>query len=110
MIMNEHDVDDILELTQRQFPEFERYAQYLVEWKDTINSNSDGWAYWKSGRGAADKLAGLLDQVKMSAFGRAELPTEDQLKKALTPIKAAATRHGLPAPELQEPSSSMSMR
>lgn len=110
MIMNEYDVDEILDLTQRQFPQYERYAQFLADWKDTVNSNSDGWAYWKAGRGAADNLSSLLNQVKMSMFGRAELPTEDQLIKALAPIKAAATRHNLPAPELQEPSSSMSMR
>lgn len=110
MIMNEYDVDEVLDITQRQFPEFERYAQFLVDWKDTINNNSDGWAYWKAGRGAADKLSGLLNQVKMATFGRGELPTEDQLKKALSPIRAAATKYKLPAPELQDPSSSLSMR
>jgi hypothetical protein len=110
MIMNEYDVDEILDITQRQFPQFEPYAQFLHDWKETINSNSDGWAYWKAGRGAADKLAGLLDQVKMSMFGRGELPTEAQLRKALTPIRSAATRHNLPVPELREPGSSFSMR
>jgi hypothetical protein len=110
MFMNEYEVDEILDLTQRQFPQFEPYAQFLYDWKETINNNSDGWAYWKAGRGAADKLVALLNDVKMSTFGRAKLPTEAQLKKALTPIRSAATRHGLPAPELQEASTAPSMR
>lgn len=110
MIMNEYDVDEILDITRQRFPEFEPYAQFLYDWKETINNNSDGWAYWKSGRGAADKLANLLNGVKLSQFGRGEIPTEDQLRKSLAPIRAAATRHGLPAPELQESSSTPSMR
>ncbi len=110
MIMNEYDVDEILDITRQRFPQFEPYAQFLYDWKETINNNSDGWAYWKAGRGAADKLSGLLNQVKMSMFGRGELPTEEQLRKSLSPIRAAATRHGLPAPELQDASSAPSMR
>lgn len=110
MFMNEYEVDEILDLTKRRYPQYEPFAQYLHDWKETINNNSDGWAYWKAGRGAADKLCTLLEQVKMAELGRAELPSESLFARAMTPIKAAATRHGLQAPELQDPTSSMSMR
>ncbi|MNU37072.1 hypothetical protein D3C71_257220 [compost metagenome] len=110
MFINEYEVDEILDITRTHFPEIEPYAQFLYDWKETINNNSDGWAYWKAGRGAADKLATLLNGAKMSAYGRGEVPTVEQLKKSLTPIRAAATRHGLPAPELHEASSTPSMR
>jgi hypothetical protein len=110
MFMNEYEVDEVLDITRNRHPELEPYAQFLYDWKETINTNSDGWAYWKAGRGAADKLVNLLNGVKMAAYGRGELPTVEQLRKSLAPIRAAATRHGLPAPELHEACSTPSMR
>lgn len=110
MFLNEYDIDEVLDITRQRFPEFEKYAQFLYDWKETINNNSDGWAYWKAGRGAADKLAGHLSSLKMSLFGRGEIPTDEQFRKSLAPIRAAATKHGLPAPELRDPFSAPSMR
>lgn len=110
MTLNEYDIDEILDITRHDYPEIEPYAQFLYDWKEAVNSNSDGWPYWKAGRNAADKLADLLEGVKTARFGRGTIPTEAQLKKALTPIRAAATRHNLTAPELKEPGSAPSMR
>lgn len=110
MFMNEYEVDEIVDITRTHFPDIAPYAQFLHDWKETINDNSDGWAYWKAGRGAADKLATLLNGAKMSAYGRGEVPTVEQLRKSLAPIRSVATKHGLPAPELQDPSSTPSMR
>lgn len=102
MRMNEHDIDHALDVLRERAPEAAPFAKYLSDWKDTINSNSDGWAYWKAGRGAADKLSVLVEQAMFVARGRGgPMPTADQFKRSLSPIKAAATRHGLTAPTLE---------
>lgn len=101
MWMNEYEIDEVLDTTRRFFPELAPYAQYLSDWRDTVNDNTDGWAYWRSGTRCADKLSGLLSDLKRCAIESREPADEAQFKKALTPIKTAATKYKLPAPELQ---------
>ena len=100
MWMNEHDIDDMVDLTAQHAPQFERYARYLADWKDVVNSNSDGWPYWKAGSACAAKLSAALQDVRDSLRNGTPMPSEAVFKKALSPIKAAATRHGLEVPEL----------
>lgn len=102
MWMNESEIDHALEIARAETPHLAPYVQYLSDWRDTVNQNSDGWAYWKAGAKCADKLSDLANGIRMSLMHRGNMPTEAEFRKALTPIKATATRHGLPAPTLQE--------
>lgn len=104
MWINEIEIDEALETVQRHAPEYFPYVKYLSDWRDIINRNSDGWAYWRGGTRPAGKLMELTSQLMNSIRGyggiRTERPGIKEFQKALTPIKSAATRHKLPAPIL----------
>lgn len=107
MWMNEDEIDRALAITREHAPQFAPYAQFLSDWRDTVNSNSDGWPFWKAGANCAEKLqtaiSKIVEHVVLSgSFPRPELPTEEELKKSLAPIRALATRHKLTVPELQQ--------
>lgn len=107
MWMNTYDIDDAVEIIARRAPQFSKYAKFLADWRDTVNANSDGWAHWKGGTKPADTLSALLkavvDHVRTGQFGRSKpLPTDAQFRKALAPIRAAATKHNLTAPTLAQ--------
>jgi hypothetical protein len=104
MWMNEGEIGEALEVVGRHASEYLPYVKYLSDWRDTVNRNSDGWAYWRGGTKPASKLMELISQLMSSIRGwggvRAERPTIKEFQKALTPIKSAATRHKLPPPIL----------
>jgi hypothetical protein len=102
--MNEYEVDRAKATIDERAPEIAPYAQYLRDWVDVVNSNSDGWPYWKAGSRCAGKLQELLERaVKAIRDGRDEdMPSEAELRRSLAPIKSLATKKGLRAPELQE--------
>jgi hypothetical protein len=102
MWMNEGDIEQMLDFTRYDAPEFAPYAQYLSDWKDVVNANSDGWPYWKGGSAAASKLMDALQKLMNSRRYGDEVPDEDVFKKALSPIKACATRQKWEAPTLQD--------
>lgn len=102
MLLNEHEIDRLTDILGREAPEVAPYARYLSAWVGIVNSNSDGWAYWRAGSNCARKLSELLNQAMSAVLGRGEMPSEGDLKKSLSPIKAAATRFKLPAPELED--------
>ena len=102
MFMNEYEIQEALDIVKSHAPEIAPYAQYLHDWVGVINQNSDGWPYWRAGRAAADKLGDAVQKAVNAIRGRGEMPTEKELKAGLIPIKSAATRHNLPAPEFKE--------
>ena len=89
---------DIAIATQRNadHPVLSRATAFLVEFRDEVNSHSDGWPYWSAPLKAARKLMELV---------QSDDATEDQLIAALSPIKAFYTRRGNAAgmkfPEVQ---------
>jgi hypothetical protein len=99
MWMNEGDIEQMLDFTRYDAPEFAPYAQYLSDWKDVVNAGSDGWAYWKAGSGAAGKLMDALQALQNSHRYGDEAPDEDVFRKSLSPIRSCATKHRLQAPE-----------
>lgn len=109
MWMNEGEIDQMVEFTKYDAQEYAPYAQYLSDWRDIVNENSDGWPYWKIGAGAATKLMEALQALQDSHRFRGEAPDDAQFRKALTPIKSFATRRGLPSPELQPAQPGMRM-
>lgn len=108
--LNEHDIEHALEVLPRYAPEVVPYARYLNDFKDAINACSDGWAYWRAGTRCADKLGDLVQKSMDAARERRPMPSKAEFDKALTPIKAACSRHKeLKVPTLvldEEPSAS----
>lgn len=102
MWMNEYEIDRSLSILEQNAPEIAPYAKYLSDWRHVVNSNSDGWAFWKAGASCASKLSALVSQAVDSLRGRGEMPTAEELRKSLPPIKSAATRFKLEAPILED--------
>lgn len=95
MFMNSMEIDEAVDtLTRRNSPVL-RYAHYLATWRDIVDAHSDGWHSWPGGARAAEGLQRLVQQEV--AHRR---PLFSELNRALAPIKACATRRGLPHPIL----------
>lgn len=111
MWMNEYDVQNALRMIEMRRPEYKPYADYLAQWIEIVNDNSDGWPYWKAAGQSAKKLMDLL-QIVVGSIRRGTsegLPDEQEFKRALAPIKSLATRKNLPAPVLRKNASSMNV-
>lgn len=83
---NEMDVEELCRKAAR-IPEVAPYARYLAAWVEVVNSNSDGWPYWRTGSAAGCKLAALIE----AALQGGEV-TQAQYGRAIGGIKAVATR------------------
>jgi len=102
VFMNEGEIDHAVEVFRERAPELLPYVQYLADWRDVVNENSDGWPYWQAGRKAADRLVALVSKGMDAIRGSGEMPEASEMAKALAPIKSAATRFNLPKPEFKE--------
>lgn len=108
IFMNEDEIDEALYIVKYHgFIEYLPYVKYLSDWRDIVNQNSDGWAYWKAGSQCAAKLQDLV--MKLVSYIRHgstrsgpgienEPPPIKDFERALTPIKSCATRHKFAAP------------
>lgn len=99
--MNEYEVDEAVQLLGND-PLLGKYARFLSEFKDEVNSHSDGWAYWKLPAHAAKQLMALLKAAMDKKRGYRSPESEQEvtqqlLNKAMGPIKAFMTRRGLAA-------------
>lgn len=125
MWRNEWEIADICDtLVQSNDKRLVGYSLVLAHWVNIINSHSDGWSYWKVGAKAAEKLSDLLARAAghhsagrdvIDADRRAHqknwldwpeggedawqyVPTDAELRSALTPMKTLATKYKLPSP------------
>lgn len=77
-------------------------TRFLNDYKDVINANSDGWAYWSIATDAAKKLVELVYEGTRPEhlLRRDEIKrfTQADVKKAVIPIKSFCTRKNLPCP------------
>lgn len=73
-------------------PNLARGANTLDRLATWANDNSDGWCYWPKPCRAANKLITLLSEH--DGFEPGDV-TDQELTKALTPIKAFLTRQGV---------------
>lgn len=87
--MNEGDIDYAQERYARH-PVLSRATRILNALKDLVNANSDGWAYWAYPVRAADKLMTLIESARDRSV--ADSMTEEDLKKAIVPLKTFLTR------------------
>ena len=97
--MNEYEISShVYKWSREDTPNLYVAAAALFGLMSWTNGNSDGWAYWKKPSTAARRLMELLDAG--SRRDRDSRTTEvdatyDELKKALTPVKAFLTRRGV---------------
>lgn len=96
--MNERDIEYAFDIVQVHAPEYLPYVKYLSEWRDIVNQNSDGWAYWKAGARCASDLVDLVGRLLASARGGGPKPSGKEFERAIVQIQRCAKRHKLPAP------------
>lgn len=101
MWMNEYEVNEALQLLGSD-PLIGKYVRFLAEFRDQVNSHSDGWPYWKPPAHAASQLMTLikaaLDRKRGYRSPNAEQEVNEQLlRKTMGPIKSFMTRRGLSA-------------
>lgn len=88
--MNEMDIEEKVRQFQNH-PVMGPAARFLRDFKDEVNSHSDGWPYWRPPVQAARQLMTLFDTSNPWDEPKA---TEADVKRALGPIKAFMTRRG----------------
>ena len=91
----------------KNHPILGKALRFLQRYRAEINAHSDGWGYWKSATGAAEKLMDLLYLYTKPEPWPAPPPlTEAMVKKTLTPIKTFCTKNadkGIKFPMYDEP-------
>lgn len=87
LFMNEGEIEQAV-AQYRNDPVLSRATRLLQDLMELANQVSDGWCYWPKPCRAAKKLQELIQRGRDRSF-RA---TEDDLKAAVTPIKAFLTR------------------
>ena len=88
--MNTYEIDEAVRLAiGRGSALHARAALFLEAFRNQVDENSDGWAYWKPPVVAAKKLMMLVQNPATI--------TEATFKAALTPIKAFYTKRGTAA-------------
>lgn len=85
LFMNTWDIDDAVMRTS-SYSIRGRAARFLQAFRDEVDANSDGWAYWK----APLKSAKKMQQIVLKHIDA----TEGNYKAALTPIKRFYTLRG----------------
>jgi hypothetical protein len=94
MWMSEYEIEEMLRFTAiHELPVARRGAEVLARLMGWTNTVSDGWPYWAKPSRSAAKLMTLLDTTYRAHYrgGHGDISEED-LKKAITPIKAFLTR------------------
>jgi hypothetical protein len=101
--MNEYEIQEAMQILGGD-PVLGKYVRFLDEFKNEVNSHSDGWPYWKAPAHAAGQLMTLIKAaMDMKRYGRTtsesapQQVTEQMLRKAMGPIKAFYTRRGTEA-------------
>jgi hypothetical protein len=95
--MNHCEIDEAC-YRHAQDPVLRRASKFLADFRDLIDSCSDGWCSWAPPVRAAHKLMTMLENPPVGA--RQPVATGAAFLKALTPIKSFCTRHKLKMPEI----------
>ena len=101
--MNRSDIEEAVERHAGK-PVLARATKFLKDFQEMIDDHSDGWPYWAPPVRSADKLMTLIEDYHPWKRDSRPicLPTEADLKKAITPIKSFCTRKKLPCPKLEK--------
>ncbi len=88
LFMNSYEIE-LAVARHKDHPVLGKAVWALFHLMDTVDANSDGWAYWAAPVKAARQLMVLIQ----SNHSNPDSATEADVKKALIPIKAFYTRH-----------------
>lgn len=73
-------------------PNVRKGVRLLLRLMQSVNEQSDGWAYWQAPSKACEKLQTLLQTAGNLQYVTYGTITAEQLKKAVAPIRSMVTR------------------
>lgn len=90
--MNDYDVILALQACDPSRPVLSKAVRFLADFKDEVDSHSDGWCYWRAPVVAARRLIELIP-LPYGIRAASDI-TEAQYRYALVPIKSFFTQKG----------------
>lgn len=91
MFMNQYEIE-LAAHSNHDCPNVRKGVKLLLCLMQSVNEQSDGWAYWHAPSHAAQKLQDLLRTAGNLQYGTHGTISEADLRKAITPIRAMVTR------------------
>lgn len=91
MFMNQYEIEGAARCTH-DCPNVRKGVRLLFNLMQSVNEQSDGWAYWHAPSRSAEKLQDLLRTAGNLIYGTHGTISEADLRKAITPIRAMVTR------------------
>lgn len=91
MNMNQSDIEYAAS-RHHDCPNVRKGLRLLLALVESVNAQSDGWAYWPAPSHASDKLQRLLQSAGNLYHGTHGTITTAQLNAAVTPIRTMVTR------------------
>ena len=90
MWMNQFDIESAAQ-ARHECPNVCKGIRLLHSLMQSVNDQSDGWAYWRAPSVAAEKLMELLSTAGNLNYGSRGTISDADLKKAITPIRTMVT-------------------
>lgn len=90
MFMNQAEVEWAYQ-NQHACPNVRKGVRLLYQLMQSVNEQSDGWAYWSVPHRACDKLVELLKTAGNLMYDTRGTISEADLRKAIAPIRRMAT-------------------
>ena len=90
MWMNQMEIE-MAAARHHECPNVRKGVRLLKKLMESVNRQSDGWAYWHAPSRSASKLQELLKTAGNLQYGTSGTITEADLKKAISPIRRMVT-------------------
>ena len=90
MFLNQYEIENIAR-NKHDCPNVRKGANLLLRLMQSVNAQSDGWAYWSPPIKSAEKLIQLLQTAGNLWYGTHGTITSEQLKQAVIPIRRMVT-------------------
>jgi len=110
MWMDGQDIERAATVMGRYAPDALPYARFLRDWRDEVARAGGRWDGASPGAASARDLMILLHRAGRAVRLRGTMPSDGEFRASLDPIKAAALRFGLTAPDIEEPVAAPPMR
>lgn len=91
MNMNQADIE-LAANNHHDCPNVRKGFNLLLRLMQTVNEQSDGWAYWSAPSKAAEQLMGLLKTAGNLWYDTHGKISDANFRKAVTPIKSMVTK------------------
>lgn len=90
MFMNQAEIEWAVQ-QQHECPNVRKGVRLLYLLMSAVNRQSDGWAHWAAPSRSAEKLQELLKTAGNLQHGTRGTITDEDLRKAITPIRRMVT-------------------